>query len=115
MNAHVKGTGGEGMYSHVMEDNLMLRVLVGEGMYPHVVEDNLMLRVLVGEGMYPHIVEDNLTLSSGGCCCEYSDGMVLQGPHNQVNVCGHQMRQKECKNLTSKITLCLHMQGCSCR
>ena len=31
-------------------------------MYPHVVEDNLMLRVLVGEGMYPHVVEDNLTL-----------------------------------------------------
>ena len=47
MNAHVKGTGGEGMYSHVVEDNLMLRVLVGEGMYPHVMEDNLMLRVLV--------------------------------------------------------------------
>ena len=35
------------MYPHVVEDNLMLRVLVGEGMCPHVVEDNLMLRVLV--------------------------------------------------------------------
>ena len=35
------------MYPHVVEDDLMLRVLVGEGMYPHIVEDNLMLRVLV--------------------------------------------------------------------
>ena len=35
------------MYSRVVEDNLILRVLVGEGMYPHVMEDNLMLRVLV--------------------------------------------------------------------
>ena len=35
------------MYPHVVEDNLVLRVLVGEGMYPHVAEDNLILWVLV--------------------------------------------------------------------
>ena len=104
------------MYPHVVEDNLMLRVLVGEGMYPHVVEDNLMLRVLVGEGMYPHVVEDNLMLRVVVVVAVNAVmGMALRGPHNQVNVCGHQMRQKECKNLTSKITLCLYMQGCSCR
>ena len=76
------------MYPHVVEDNLIFRRSGGE--------DNHMLRVVVVVAVNTEMV------------------MVLRGPHNQVNVCGHQMRQK-CKNLTSKITLCLCMQGCSYR